>query len=80
MTLIKTLENKPSSPAPLTDLLIGGQVSLISSLQDVDVALRLLTKWCVLMTGCGPERGTAFQNVARLPEAHGTVAGSDQLR
>lgn len=55
-------------------------MSLISSLQDVDVALRLLTKRCVLMTGWGPERGTAFQNVARLPEAHGTVAGSDQLR
>lgn len=26
MKLIKTLENKPSSPAPLTDVLIGGQV------------------------------------------------------
>lgn len=28
----------------------------------------------------GPERDTAFQKVARFPEAHGTVAGSDQLR
>lgn len=55
MKLIKTPENKPGSPAPLTDLLIGGQVSLISSPQDVDVALRRLR---VLMTG--PERGTAF--------------------